>query len=277
MLEKFWKIGLEKEAGREMRKKNRLCYFPGGINSGCRYMLFDRHHGASEGMFSSLNISYGVGDSTESIAANRRQVKKKLEVSILVSARQIHGDRICVLTAPPAEDVEIDACDALITNQKNTALVIQHADCQAVLLYDSRLDIIAAVHSGWRGSVANLLGKTVKRMENEFGTGPTNLRAVISPSLGPCCSEFVNHHLELPVAFRKFMVRENYFDFWQISLEQLQECGVPSESVLLPTICTSCAPDYFSYRRACRESGGITGRNCSAIALFDRNLPGGID
>lgn len=212
-------------------------------------------------------MSYGVGDQPETVAANRHKVRQAMGAAALLSARQNHGEWIHVQTSPLAADLEVSDCDALITNQRDIALIIQHADCQAILLYDPRHMVIAAVHSGWRGSVANLLAKTVQRLQIDFGTVPSDIQAVISPSLGPCCAEFVNYPEELPEDFTRFMVRPNYFDFWQISLMQLQQCGLVAESVQLPTVCTSCSADFFSYRRACRESGGITGRNCAAICL----------
>lgn len=233
----------------------------------CRYGLFDRHGGVSKGVYESLNVGFSVGDDAGSVQANRRLVKEQLGVKVLLSARQVHGEDIYLLANPAEEDIEVDGFDALITREPNVGLVIQHADCQAVLLYDPVREAIGTIHSGWRGSVANLVGKTVARMNREFGTDPANLQAVISPSLGPCCAEFVNYAHELPVEFHRFMDERRHFDFWRISRMQLLACGLREDGITLPTVCTSCSPDYFSYRRACRESGGVTGRNCSVITL----------
>lgn len=145
--------------------------------------------------------------------------------------------------------------------------MIQQADCQAVLLHDPIHRAIAAIHCGWRGSVAGIIEKTVARMQGCFGSEPAFLQAAVSPSLGPCCGEFVNYEAELPQAFQRFQVRENYFDFWEISRWQLQECGVKAASIAVAGQCTVCSSDYFSYRRACRENSGRTGRNCSVIVL----------
>lgn len=240
----------------------------GGGNLHCRYALFDRQGGVSRGPFASLNIGLAVGDSIEAVAANRQQVREKMGVEWLLSGRQVHGEAIYLLEHALDRDVEVEGYDALITRQPNVGLVIQHADCQAVLLYDPLGQAIGAVHSGWRGSVVNLIGKTVQEMSRVFGTDPSNLRAVISPSLGPCCAEFVNYELELPVSFQEFMDERNRFNFWDISKRQLLDCGLQEKSVILPTVCTSCSADHFSYRRACREGDSVTGRNCSVIALI---------
>mgnify|MGYP000017658723 CR=1 FL=1 len=241
--------------------------FEGLRKTSCRYGLFSRHGGVSAEPFGSLNVGRAVGDATASVARNRELVKAHMGADHLLSARQVHGENICHLEQPLTEDMEVDGCDALITNQRNVGLMIQHADCQAVLLYDPENGAIGAVHSGWRGSVANLIGKTVQAMTEAFTSDPAAMRAVISPSLGPCCAEFVNYRQELPEQFQHYMDEQLRFDFWQISRRQLLDQGLIDSAIILPTECTSCSADYFSYRRACRENNGVTGRNCSVIAL----------
>jgi len=162
---------------------------------------------------------------------------------------------------------EVEGYDALISNQPGTALMIQQADCQAVLLFDPVKNVIGAVHSGWRGTVANIIGETIMQMGRHYGTDPKNLQAGISPSLGPCCAEFVNYRKELPEAFQRYQVKNNHFDFWQISVRQLSEAGLRSVAIRKPDVCTSCSEDYFSYRRAVREGDPVCGRHGSVICL----------
>lgn len=234
------------------------------------YGLFDRHGGVSEQPFASLNIGLAVGDDDSRVEENRRLVRQRMGVTCLLSGRQVHGDRVYLLERPLIRDEEVADYDALITRQQGVGLVIQHADCQAVLLHDPIRQAIGAAHSGWRGSVANIIGRTVLAMTEAFGTDPAHLQAVISPSLGPCCAEFVNYALELPASFQRHMDQRAHFDFWEISRQQLLVAGLPAEAITLPTTCTCCSPDYFSYRRACRQGNGVTGRNCSVIALAKR-------
>jgi hypothetical protein len=234
---------------------------------GCRYAMFDRHGGVGVAPFASLNGSYGVGDESIAVAANRARIKAALDLSRLVSARQIHGDRIHCLDSHPAADLEVDGVDALVTDLPEVGIMVQHADCQAVLLFDPLRRVIGAVHSGWRGSVQNILGKTVGLIVFRYHSRAEDLLAVISPSLGPCCSEFVNHRHELPPHFQRYRAGENHFDFWRISQEQLIAAGLKPASISVAGVCTSCSRDYFSYRRACREGDGVTGRNCSVVVL----------
>ncbi|MCI5208553.1 MAG: laccase domain-containing protein, partial [Candidatus Electrothrix sp. ATG2] len=166
-------------------------------------------------------------------------------------------------------DQEYKNYDALITGQKGVGLLIQQADCQAVLLHDPQRKVIGAVHNGWKGSVANIIAQTIRAMQESFGTAPADLRAVISPSLGPCCAEFVHYKKELPLPFHQWQKKENHFDFWAISRWQLQEAGVCNEHIAAVGICTMCDQDFFSFRRATKKQGqpGVTGRNGSVIAL----------
>jgi len=247
--------------------KPELGEFAASAGRHCRYAMFDRHGGLSSGPYASLNVGNRLGDLEEVVLENRSLVRKNLAVSRLLSAKQIHGNRIYCLTDFPPCDQEVEGFDALITDLADVGLMIQQADCQAVLLFDPVREVIAAVHCGWRGSVEGLLGRVVAVMAERYGTVPQDLQAVISPSLGPCCAEFINYRQELPEEFRQFMVRANYFDFWAISRYQLERAGMSGQRVRVAGVCTCCSDDYFSYRRATRKGNGLTGRNCSVIAL----------
>jgi hypothetical protein len=104
-------------------------------------------------------------------------------------------------------------------------------------------------------------------MKLEFGSNPATLQCAISPSLGPCCSEFINYKKELPKSLHNYQVRPQYFDFWKISREQLKESGVQDHLIDTVGQCTVCNTDFFSYRRAVKQNEPVTGRNGSAIAL----------
>jgi hypothetical protein len=212
--------------------------------------------------FDQLNVSYGVEDDAQAVAANRQRIRQTLAVDVLISGRQVHGDRVAVIDSKPASDVEIAGCDAFITNVPGVGLLIQQADCQAVMLFDQERQVVANIHCGWRGSVAGIIPTTIAAMREKFGTDPARLLAAISPALGPCCAEFVNYRQELPESFHAFQVRPHYFDFRAISRSQLEQAGVEPENITAAAVCTVCDPDWFSYRRD-RQ----TGRFCSVIGV----------
>ena len=148
-----------------------------------------------------------------------------------------------------------------------TGLLIQQADCQAILLEAPGGLAVAAAHCGWRGSVLNIIGTTVAALCSTCGAAPETLRAAISPSLGPCCAEFVHYRTELPAWTHAYQVRPNHFDFWAISRRQLVEAGLRPEHIDTAGLCTRCNQQFFSYRRAAKTAGGVTGRNGSIIGL----------
>lgn len=222
--------------------------------------------GGSASPFTGLNLSFAVGDVPDRVRENRRQLKKWLGLEHLVSAGQVHGDQL-VIVEDISRDRELRGFDGLITSQPGVGLLIQQADCQAVLLHDPVRKVVAAVHSGWRGSRRNITGRAVGEMEQHYGVDPADLRAVISPSLGPCCAEFTNYRLELPQSFHPQQVKPCYFDFWAITRSQLTAAGLLEKNIETVGICTACSKDFFSYRRAVKSADGITGRNGSVIAL----------
>ena len=229
--------------------------------------MFLRSGGVSTPPFAGLNLSFTVGDDAANVAENRRRVKECLGLRHLVSVVQVHGNRTLVLDACE-DDIEIQGGhDALLTDLPGVGLLIQQADCQAVLLHDPVRRVIAAVHSGWRGSVTNIIGKTVTAMQLHYNSDPADLVAVISPSLGPCCAQFINYRRELPQAMHQWQVRPDYFDFRAISREQLIERGLRPDHIDTVAVWTMCNPDFFSYRRAVKRDNPVTGRNGSVIAL----------
>lgn len=238
-----------------------------GIKKAPLIIQSDRHDGVSQPPFHSLNLSYGVGDDIRSVTLNRKRFKARLAVQHLLSAKQVHGDAIFIAKEHLREDLEVEGYDALLTDRVGLGLMIQQADCQAVTLFDPTHPAIAAIHCGWKGSVLNILGKTVQVMTAHYGSPPATLQATISPSLGPCCAEFIHHARELPSSFLAFQGKENYFDFWKISKMQLILAGLDADNIHIAGQCTSCSADYFSYRRSCRQADGKTGRCATAIAL----------
>ncbi len=233
---------------------------------GTPHGMFARWGGTSRGRFEALNLSFGVGDHHASVMKNRDLVKQILDIDFLVSSKQVHADAVAVVEGI-GEDVMLGEFDALVTDQPNVGLLIQQADCQAVLLHDPVSQVIAAIHNGWRGSVANIISKTIDKMHQHFGAEPVNIKAVISPSLGPCCAEFINYRQELPTQFHTYQRHANHFDFWAISRFQLQHAGIITQNIDVTATCTCCSKHFFSYRRAKKNGTEVTGRNGSLIAL----------
>lgn len=227
--------------------------------------IFTRRGGASQAPWDTFNIGHGVGDCHSAVQTNRRRMLQATRLNSLFFVSQVHGQDVYLLKTPPSDGAEAVQADALITARRGIGLVIQVADCQAVLLYDPVRQIVANIHAGWRGSVAQIIGRTIARMQEEYLCRPENLFAAIGPSLGPCCAEFVNYRRELPPDFWPYRISQNMFNFWDISRDQLRAAGVLPGHIEYSQICTVCQKEwYFSYRRE-----QITGRQGAVIGLIE--------
>lgn len=162
-----------------------------------------------------------------------------------ILADQVHGDEVMEIVAKPEG---LPKCDAFITMQSDLPLMVKVADCQGILIYDPVTHSAAAVHSGWRGSTLNIIGKAIREMEKSFVVDPKNLRVGISPSLGPCCAEFSDPKNELPEFCHEFIGDNNHIDFWSMSVKQCQNAGIPENQIELAGKCTKCQPGYLSHR-----------------------------
>ncbi len=225
---------------------------------GVRHGVFTRNGGQSPAPWSSLNVGRGTGDRPDVVAANRDRVSRCMAGLRLLFIQQVHGTGVVVLKAGTARDAGPDAPltgDAMVTDIAGTGLVIQTADCQAVMLCDPRRRVAANIHSGWRGSIQNIVGKTVGTMISDFGCDPGDIRAGIGPSLGPCCGEFVHYRDEIPRALWKYKGENRHFDFWAMSRDQLSEAGVPEQNIHTSRLCTRCRNDLFFSYRGERDTG----------------------
>lgn len=233
-----------------------------------RHGIFTRHFGYSPPPFESLNVSSGLGDANAHVWQNRRVIARAMGIHDLIYAEQVHGDQVLVLdpTMPVSDSGGEDLLgtgDAIVTDSADKLLMIQLADCQSILLYDTHQQVVANIHSGWRGSIRNIAGRTVAAMQRHFQSDPSHLLAGIGPSLGPCCAEFIHYRNEIPEKLWPYKKVGNHFDFWAISRNQLNDAGVPLDNIELSNICTFCNTAlFFSYR-----AEGQTGRFASVIGL----------
>lgn len=229
---------------------------------GLRHGVFTRKGGVSRKPFESLNVGLGVGDIRDHVKENRRRVARCMSTDHLIFAKQVHGLNVIKIENDHLPSTPLTG-DALITDQPGKFIAVQVADCQPVLLFDPVKRAVAAIHSGWRGSVENVIGHTVAAMGETFASRPENILAGIGPSLGPCCGEFIHYRKELPERFWQYGDNANRFDFRAISRDQLTSCGVRNENIHVSKMCTKCLTDlFFSYR-----GEGTTGRFLAVIGL----------
>ncbi|MCF8114301.1 MAG: polyphenol oxidase family protein, partial [Desulfotignum sp.] len=224
----------------------------------CRSLVhgvFERTGGVSCAPFDTLNVGFSTGDDLFAVTENRNRVLSRLDLPRALFLNQVHGSRVLVLPEGEKADPGLfweperpgpsafATADAVVTNLRRLALVIQVADCQAVMLADPHKKVIANVHSGWRGSVQNIIGKCVDVMTGRFGCDPGQILAGICPSLGPCCAEFIHYLKEIPPDLWKYKAQDNdCFDFWAVSVDQLLAKGLRPGHIENMNLCTRCSP-----------------------------------
>lgn len=250
-----------------------------------------------------LNLGFTDWDTRERVLANRRRFFRALGASRLqpITLRQIHSDMIRRVDAGLAKSSEPPPGDALFTRHCDFLLAVQTADCIPILLADTRLHAIAAVHAGWRGTLRRIAAKTLGRMQMEFGTRPDDVIAALGPSIGRCCYEVGEDvarefHAQFPNArewfdgpFDALASGENdpnwlpwltmkppghappsprvNLDLVAANRAILADAGVPPARIFASGYCTACRTDlFFSYRHE-RATGRLTGRMIAAIGI----------
>ncbi|MBU4344619.1 MAG: polyphenol oxidase family protein [Desulfobacteraceae bacterium] len=254
-----------------LKEKNGILFFqfPNLAEfSDIRHGIFTKNCGHSKNPYQSLNVSLSVGDNDSDVKQNRRIISKCMGGDELVFANQVHETNVLILSKNNVPLIEKAfgkpaVGDAMVADIQEKFLTVQVADCQAVLMYDPLRRVVANVHCGWRGSINNIIGKTIKIITDIFGCNASHIIAGISPSLGPCCAEFINYKTEIPDRLWKYKDRSDHFDFWSLSLDQLCNAGVLIENICLSQICTKCNTDlFFSFR-----GQGTTERTAAVIGL----------
>jgi YfiH family protein len=224
----------------------------------------------------SLNLAGFDEDSAENIRENRRRFIQLLGGRwTLAACWQVHGSDVRLVRDADDTQSERERCDALTTRAPGVLLGVKTADCVPVLLADARHGACAAVHAGWRGTLAEVVKRALGRMRDEFGTDPADVSACVGPAARACCYEV---GAEVVAAFRaKFSNADSLFtptreghalvDIQLANREQLVESGVVAGRVHTLPLCTICRPElFFSYRRE-KKLYGRTGRLLSVIGM----------
>jgi len=239
-----------------------------------------------------LNLGFMEWDTPANVAANRQQFQSALGAIdfTLTPLKQIHSALLRPFAATPPQPCKGDASS---THTPGLLLAVQTADCVPILLVDPRKRAVAAIHAGWKGTLARIGQKAVGRMHYEYGSKPPDLLAAIGPSVGPCCYEVAADFVSKFTA--QFADAADYFDEprsgeepnplqWlnmmppghqpppkgvhldlrKANRSQLLAAGLRPENIFVSELCTACRTDlFFSYRR----EGALSGRLMSVIGV----------
>jgi hypothetical protein len=243
-----------------------------GFSEEIDHAVFSRAGGVSPAPFNSLNVRFGIGDREENVKENRRRIMKSMQINRCISADQTHSRNVLVIDQKMAEKIfaekrktaEITDTDAFVTNIPKLGVMIQVADCQALLFFDTGKKILGVAHAGWRGLKQDISGVVIAEMV-KLGANPANIIVGISPSLGPKNSQFTNPDTELGPEFKPF-IKGRFADLWEFSRRQLIGHGIQERKIENARIDTADSEEgvrFFSHRR----ENGQTGRFALIAAI----------
>ncbi|GGA65885.1 laccase domain protein [Edaphobacter acidisoli] len=231
-----------------------------------------------------LNLGWTKEDDPALVAENRRRFFESVcgtnAAGQMVTVRQVHSATVRVLRGDesPLETPEGKAVlegDGLMTAVPGLMLAVGTADCVPVLVVDTRLRVVAALHAGWRGTAAGITEAGVAQMREEYGSRVEDMVAAVGPSIGACCyavGEEVREKFRARFAYAEelFEVRDSqlYVNLWEANRRQLLGAGLTDAQISVVGECTACARDaeglrYFSHR----GERGVAGRMLSLVGV----------
>lgn len=230
------------------------------------HAIFTRRGGYSQAPFDTLNLGLSVGDDPQVVKKNYEQVCQVINIrpDQTVSCHLIHSADVLTINQANRQRV-MGQADGLITVTPDIYLSMRFGDCTPLIFYDPLRGAVGLAHAGWRGTMHNIAGATVRAMVEQFDCRAGDIMAVIGPAIGPCCyevgPEVIDAAASALVDSASLFVRRNgradraHFDLWEANRRQLVAAGV--KHIIQSELCTACRTDQFFSHRAER---GRTGR-----------------
>ena len=218
-------------------------------------------------VFTNAEKGRSFNRNTEEGIKELNSLKKEFNSDDVIYIKQIHSDRILKYEVD-GKNIREEEGDAIITNEKNVIIGVFTADCVPIILVDEEREVIAAIHSGWRGTFESITLKTINKMKNEFGSDGRNIKAYIGPHIRKCCYE-VSKELKQKFIEKKDTINEkelfseNNLNLEACIIDDLRRAGINDFNINSFGLCTYCSSEIklHSYRK----SQGSYGRMFSFI------------
>lgn len=257
----------EKKGDIEYLKFRKLEKYKDKVN----HIITLRHGGVSCGEVSSLNFRTVGGDNRENNLKNLQLVCNILDIAPqnVYKGKQAHTNNVLVINNQNKENYKFeifskDEYDAYITNEKNIATLVTTADCNPIIIYDPVKNILANVHSGWKGTIKKVYIEAIDVMLKMFNSNIEDLIFCIGPSIKKCC--FTSKEKEFKEKFVNVWKYENeyicydednetfHIDLSYVIKRDILEKGIKEENISVCDICTMCnSNDFYSYRKSLQE------------------------
>ena len=231
--------------------------------------------GVSEGIFSSLNLSFSRGDEKEAVITNYKRIGEKIgyDIDNFVASSQTHTTNIRIVSEEDKgkgiiKSQDYHDIDGLMTDKKDIVLFTYYADCVPLYFVDSVKKVIALSHSGRKGTVNRMGAKTIEKMVDVYGSKKDDIICVIGPSICKSCYEVGKDVAE---EFRNEFTEDEFADFmedkgngkyqldlWRANEIILLNAGIKKENIENRRICTCCNKDIlFSHRGLNGKRGNL--------------------
>ena len=239
---------------------------------------FSTMRGEGSGNYDGFNITPYCGDSPLHVATCRTSLCAQLGItdSQLILPYQTHSDKVAVIDchflqlSSEEQHKALQGIDAVVTELPHICIGVSTADCIPVLLHDRKRNVIAAIHAGWRGTVAGIVKKSIEVMRHHYNSCACDIRAIIAPGISidafevgdEVYEEFCKAGFAMEQIARLYPATSGgekwHIDLWEANSQQLQQCGVARENIYIAGVCTySNYTDFFSARRLGIKSGRI--------------------
>lgn len=241
-----------------------------------KHLFSTRMGGVSEGIYSSMNLSYTRGDRREAVDENFRRIAAVLGCSVedMVCSDQTHTTNLRIVgRADGGKGItrakDYSDVDGLLTDEPGVYLATFFADCVPLYFVDTKRKAIALAHSGWRGTVARMGQCVVEKMREAYGTDPSDLVAAVGPSIcqaryevsgdvaGAFAAAFAKPGQEREILLDKGGGKYQ-LDLWRANEIVLTEAGIPETNIQVTDLCTCHNDRYlFSHRASHGKRGNL--------------------
>lgn len=227
--------------------------------------------------YSTFNICHYTGDEPGHVEACRKQLCDFLSIEPrqLIIPRQTHSVNVAVVRDLPVCDTDIENTDAIVTPLPDIAIAVNTADCVPILFADPDTGIIAAAHSGWKGTVGKIVVRTIEIMVS-LGAKPENITAMTGPCIcGDCFdvgNEVVEQFISSGLSSTDIILQRHprkHINLRQAVNTSLLQAGLKPQNITISRHCSRCEHnELFSARKL----GVKSGRTLSLIIRYS-NIP----
>ncbi len=247
-----------------------------------------RRGGVSKGEYESLNFRTLGNDDISNVFKNLEIIKKEIGIENVCKGKQDHTDKVIIIDNKNKdeflfENLNTQNVDGYVVKDKNIATLVTTADCNPIIIYDTKKNVVANVHAGWKGVINKIYIKAINIMKENFSSNPKDLIVCIGPSIRKCC--FTSKEENFKKKFTKlFDYSDRYLsyeednetfhiDLIEILKTELKKSNIQDDNIYVADICTRCnTNDFFSYRAAVQNGKKDYATMATIVQVSENNV-----